>query len=257
MISPMQSEQFIANEQTDITFTCIAFGFPVPSISFIYDGQILNRTDGRPAFVGVALEDRVMLENEEVSLNVSTGLYEVTRTLTLFNAADDDSGSFLCSASANISGSGEILTNLSFSLLVYGMSKLVLSTLSILSLLCLFLVAANITETPLSVVVTSSSTAMFNCTASGLPRPNITWTGPDGTILISGQNNANITFININEREVVSILQLTMTSPATSGIYMCNTTNGVRIPEAITSVRVSLTVYGELIVTIVMSIEHC
>ena len=124
IISPMQSEQFIANEQTDITFTCIAFGFPAPSISFIYDGQTLNRTDDRPALVGVALEGRVKLENEEVSLNVSTGLYEVTRTLTLFNAADDDSGSFLCSASANILGSGEISTNVSFSLLVYGMSKI-------------------------------------------------------------------------------------------------------------------------------------
>ena len=124
IISPMESEQFIANEQTDITFTCIASGFPAPSISFIYDGQTLNHTVNKSALVGVALEDRVMLGKEEVSLNVSTGLYEVTRTLTLFNAADDDSGSFLCSASANISGSGEILTNVSFSLLVYGMSKI-------------------------------------------------------------------------------------------------------------------------------------
>ena len=124
-----------------------------------------------------------------------------------------------------------------------------LSTLSILSLLCLFLVAANTTESPLSVVVTSPGTAMFNCTASGLPRPTISWTGPDGTILISGQNNTYISFININERVVVSILQVTMTTPATSGIYICNTANGVRIPEAITSVTVSLIVYGELIVT--------
>ena len=92
IISPMESEQFIANEQTDITITCI--GFPAPSISFIYDGQTLNHTVYKSALVGVALEDRVMLENEEVSLNVSTVLYEVTRTLTLFNTADDDSGSF-------------------------------------------------------------------------------------------------------------------------------------------------------------------
>ena len=124
IISPMESEQFMANEQTDITFTCIASGFPAPSISFIYDGQTLDHTDNRLTLVGVALQDRVMVGNEEVSLNVSTGLYEVKRTLTLFNAADDDSGSFLCSASANISGSGEISTNVSFSLLVYGMPKI-------------------------------------------------------------------------------------------------------------------------------------
>ena len=134
---------------------------------------------------------------------------------------------------------------------------LVLSkTSSTLSLLCLFLVAANITESPLSVAVTSPGTAMFICTASGLPRPNITWTGPDGTILISGQNNTDIMINYVNEREIKTILQVTMTLPATSGIYVCNTTNGVRIPQAITSIMVSLIVYGELIVTIVMSIEH-
>ena len=119
-------------------------------------------------------------------------------------------------------------------------------TLSTLSLLCLFLVAANITESPLSVAVTSPGTAMFNCTASGLPRPIITWTGPDGIILISGQNNIDMMISYVNKGEIKTILQVTMTSPATSGIYMCNTTNGVRIPEAITSVTVSLIVYGAL-----------
>ena len=99
---------------------------------------------------------------------------------------------------------------------------------------------------------------MFNCTASGLPRPTISWTGPDGIILISGQNNNDIMISYVNKREIKTILHVTMTSPATSGlhVYMCNTTNGVRIPEAITSVTVSLVVYGALIVTMVMSIEH-
>ena len=117
--TPTDSQQFTVNEQADITFTCIASGSPAPTISFIYDGQNLIRTDGRPISLGEPIADRVMLWNESSSLNVSTGLYVVTRTLTLFNSVEGDTGNFLCSASANIPGTGVKSANVSFSLLVY------------------------------------------------------------------------------------------------------------------------------------------
>ena len=116
---PMDSQQFTANELTDITFTCIATGSPSPSISFIYESQALTRIDGRPMSPGELLVNRVMLGSEASSLNHSTGLYVVTRSLTLFNSAEGDTGNFMCSASANISGSGVRSANVSFSLLVY------------------------------------------------------------------------------------------------------------------------------------------
>ena len=116
---PMDSQQFTVNEQTDITFMCTASGSPAPTISFIYEGQTLTRTDGRPMSLGGPLVDRVMLGSEAVTRNTMTGLYEVTRNLTLFNATEEDSVNLSCSASADILGTGLKIDNVSFNLLVY------------------------------------------------------------------------------------------------------------------------------------------
>ena len=116
---PMDSQQFTVNEQTDITFMCTASGSPAPTISFMYEGQNLTRTDGRPMSLGEPLGNRVMLGSETSSLNVSTGLYVVTRTLTLFDSVEGDTGNFMCSTSADIPGSGVRSVNVPFSLLVY------------------------------------------------------------------------------------------------------------------------------------------
>ena len=42
ILSPMDSQQFEIHEQTDFTFTCIAVGFPAPSLSFLHRGQPLG-----------------------------------------------------------------------------------------------------------------------------------------------------------------------------------------------------------------------
>ena len=116
---PMDSQQFTVNEQTDITFTCTASGSPSPTISFIYEDQALTRINGRPMSPGEPLVDRVMLGSAAVTRNTMTGLYEVTRNLTLFNAVQEDSVNLSCSASADIPGTGLLFDNVSFSLLVY------------------------------------------------------------------------------------------------------------------------------------------
>ena len=116
---PMDSQQFTVNEQTDITFMSTASGSPAPTISFIYEGQTLIRTDGKPISLGGPLASRVMLGSETVARNTMTSLYEVTRNLTLFNAVQEDSVNLICSASVDIPGTGLRFDNVSFSLLLY------------------------------------------------------------------------------------------------------------------------------------------
>ena len=70
--------------------------------------------------LGGTLADRVMLGAElSQGLNSETGLYEITRSLTLFDAVEGDSVDFSCSASADIPSIGMRSDNSSFSLLVY------------------------------------------------------------------------------------------------------------------------------------------
>ena len=115
--SPVNGTQLTTNEETDITFTCIATGLPAPSISFSYEGQAITG-DPRPMTSDPTVLDRVSLGNETTSMR-SSGLIEVTRTLTLSNAAGEDSGEFMCNASVDMPGIVVGSTTVSFSLLVY------------------------------------------------------------------------------------------------------------------------------------------
>ena len=72
--------------------------------------------------VGQTLAERVLVGMEETMLNVE-GLYVVTRDLTLFHAEDGDTGEFTCTASANISGSGDGLDSVNFDLTVLSMCR--------------------------------------------------------------------------------------------------------------------------------------
>ena len=104
----------------------------------------------------------------------------------------------------------------------------------------IFTVAAKITNSPSPQVVTSPGVATLTCTASGLPTPNITWTNPDGVA-----DTSNITITDtVTNRQVMSTLRISSTSPSVSGTYYCNTSNGVSIPEVVTSVPALLIVHG-------------
>ncbi len=92
--------------------------------------------------------------------------------------------------------------------------------------------------------MTSPGTATFSCNASGLPTPNITWTSPGGTELLSYQNNIEIAN-TVVDRTVMSALRIPNTSPSVSGRYQFSASNGVVIPEAVTSVTADLTVHGK------------
>ena len=108
------------------------------------------------------------------------------------------------------------------------------------------LVAANITEMPVNQTVTSPDDATFSCTASGLPRPNITWTSPDSVTLVSGVNDTTITEDDSGgERSLVSTLYIINASPSSSGEYTCNADNTVGRGDTLIMATASLTVYGE------------
>ena len=112
--SPTEAQRFQTNEQTNIAFTCMASGLPAPSLSFQYEGDVLNCTDGVMG-IGEMLVDRVQVGTEMMVLN------GVTRILTLFNAVDGDTGNFTCSASANIPDIGTRTDIVTFELTVLGM----------------------------------------------------------------------------------------------------------------------------------------
>ena len=108
------------------------------------------------------------------------------------------------------------------------------------------IVAANITQLPEDATVTSPSSASFVCSASGLPRPNITWTSPNSTQLTSGVGEVTIITEEVmgSEREIVSILNITSTSPSQAGEYTCLADNRVMGPGYIAAATALLTVYG-------------
>ena len=82
--------------------------------------------------------------------------------------------------------------------------------------------------------------------ASGLPRPNITWTDPARNTLVSGNDNVIITEMNTGDRELRSTLEVSITTAPVSGMYTCGTENEVRGIGDITSVSALLTVHGKL-----------
>jgi len=88
-------------------------------------------------------------------------------------------------------------------------------------------------------VVTDGGTERFliNCTATGIPVPNVTWRDPDGMELPNVANtritllpeyNQGVTFDGLNfVHRVTQLLQITNTSDKDSGMYTCVADNSV------------------------------
>ncbi len=106
VIEPSDMQQFIVNEQSELTITCTASGSPAPDIVFYNNSQMISN-------------ERVTLGTVSYVLNSTTNLYMASRNLTLTNAMDRDSGSLVCSASSDIPMHGMRIRNVSFSILVH------------------------------------------------------------------------------------------------------------------------------------------
>ena len=113
MISaPSDSQEFTVHVQMNITITCVASGFPAPTISLLRGTEMLINS-GRIQLV----------EGKEVT--GTGGLIQVSLSFTLSNAEDADSGEFSCVASADIPEIGSSADMVNYNITVLGKNNII------------------------------------------------------------------------------------------------------------------------------------
>ena len=106
-------------------------------------------------------------------------------------------------------------------------------------------VAPSFITPPLNVSVVSPETAMFSCTADGVPRPDITWWRVNNGTEMEVMEDS-FTQITLSDRLTMSVLTFSETQPFRSGVYVCLAANLVDSATAMAE----LTVNGELLYTV-------
>ena len=84
-IEPVNNE--IRDQEDNVTFLCQAVGEPVPDISWYFNDVMINVSDN---------SSKYMIESR--SLNITT----TENTLTVYNVASSDVGTYTCNASNTI-----------------------------------------------------------------------------------------------------------------------------------------------------------
>ena len=84
---------FTVNESNPVTFECVATGIPPPSIYWLKNGTLL--TDFMDYSSRVTLSNHTDPEEVETLDGI---IYSVSRTLTLNNTVNADSGTYACVA---------------------------------------------------------------------------------------------------------------------------------------------------------------
>ena len=107
---PVYGEVFRVNRTDDISFICLARGIPPPSIRLLRGGVELNRTGGESG-AGGDLASRVHLSDDSFSVYMDDGTFMAYRMLTIFDAIEEDGGTFTCEASSTIPELSFSLTN--------------------------------------------------------------------------------------------------------------------------------------------------
>ena len=113
----------------------------------------------------------------------------------------------------------------------------------------------------MDLTVIRGSNGVFECQASALPRPTISWEyyNPVSNItanIISDMVNYTLAEVTDNERLLTSTLTVLATDIADFGTYRCVATNVV----AMASVQTILAVHGKLLVQYIcvyIGIEYC
>ena len=98
---PVEGQQLRANMTEDFFMTCSASGIPSPSIFFFRGNESLNDTNGQSG-MGMDFTSRVQLGEISMPVLMDDGTLLVTRSLTLTNAVDEDSGNLTCQATNTI-----------------------------------------------------------------------------------------------------------------------------------------------------------
>ena len=93
--------------------------------------------------------------------------------------------------------------------------------------------------------MTAPGAVSFTCTASGVPRPNVTWFSPSSETITSGSNGVAIMEMAEGVRDIVSTLSIATTAPSVAGQYRCVADNGVTGVGDVRNITALLMVYGK------------
>ena len=95
-IAPLPLDRTV-NETENVTFTCTAAGIPAPTISFYRGATLLDGAGPEEPNPRVTLEDPTGFMTYMIPENGEEVL-QVSRTLTISNTMDGDSGNYSCRA---------------------------------------------------------------------------------------------------------------------------------------------------------------
>ena len=197
----MNQSAYTVNENSSLSFQCIARGVPEPSITWYRNGiMIYNNT-------------RFTLTS--TSIKLSSLIYEVTGILTLTNAYNTDTSTgYTCNAT-NIAGNDTD----KFGLTVY--CKYYLLHYKLLNII--LTVGTRLIQDPLNQTITEFNNVIFTCVVSGLQRPTLSWynSSVDGNKLLANDSNVLITETIEGTTKLTSNLKLQNVSRTFDGKYQC------------------------------------
>ena len=207
-ITPSQSV-YVTNETYPVTFQCTATSTPSSDITWYKNGTVLSSSS----------DPRITVGSPSQQL-LSSGVYQVTQTLTITNTADSDSGNYSCVGNNSVG-----TQSATFTLVVQckNTNSLITCELHI----CIPLVAPRPSINPQTLSISESNNVVFTCTVPGLPKPNVNWfsdvTGTQQQLL-SSDSNVNIAE-TVAGAVVTSVLTLTSVTRFNDGNYICSTSN--------------------------------
>ena len=108
----------------------------------------------------------------------------------------------------------------------------------------LFTVSVTLVSSPMDVDVLSPAPAILNCTATGEPTPQFTWTKvfPNGTTVERSDTMSNIAISTATSGEnITSTLTINTTNAFDTANYSCNAGN---MFGSVTSSEAEVTVFG-------------
>ena len=191
-----------------ITFVCVAYGIPDPSISW-------NRGD-----TTLSNGSRVTIYEELLTDN---GVTFVQSILELCSAEVEDAGQYSCFAENNLGND-----TATFVLTVNGKALAYVCMYCQMNVFVLFVGPPQILISPGNSTVEAGSTITLSCAGFGDPTPSIAWSV--GSTQLS--NNSQITIYEelvteVGETFVHSILEICSIEEANGGVYTCTVGNAI------------------------------
>lgn len=216
---------------------CTVVGFPVPSIVWLKNGDLLK-------------------ESDNVSITVNSSFTDISgfseSVLTITDLILIDAATYRCVAN-NTGALGITFIVFSVQAVLIVHCKLLhmyitCSTLAVLTTFCLSLSdPPSLSISPIAETVNQTDQVSITCIVFAIPPPEITWTDDrDGTDITSQEEVIEITEIDV-ENTHTSVLTFLSIVKANESNYTCSAVNNVtNIINSIDMATSSLTVQGIL-----------